>query len=379
MWFIVKMDKEQLLLLIERHLSGKATSEEEKILSRYYNSFQKNEGEDERDSLVSDDRRKVILGNIQKEIGKENTRKLWPKEILKYAAIGILLLGTGYFFKTLVLNTSDNIPLLQNENSITLEMENGSTKVINEDAQINIKNSNGSIIANQNGNELVYDNAASSEELVYNILRVPYGKKFNLRLSDGTKAYLNAGSSLKYPVNFLMGMERRVFLTGEVFLEVQKDSAHPFIVNADNLNIQVLGTKFNVNAYPEDETADVVLVEGSVQLSGDADQLDSILLKPGFKGSYNKRTQVFDTKEVITGIYTSWMEGNLVFRNMSFQNILKKLERHYDVVIINNNERLSSEKFNASFGDDPLIKVLENLKTTYHIDFKIDKNQITIY
>jgi len=378
-WFIVKMDKEQLLLLIERHLSGKATSEEEKILLRYYNSFQKNEGEDERDSLVSDDRRKVILGNIQKEIGKENTRKLWPKEILKYAAIGILLLGTGYFFKTLVLNTSDNIPLLQNENSITLEMENGSTKVINEDAQINIKNSNGSIIANQNGNELVYDNAASSEELVYNILRVPYGKKFNLRLSDGTKAYLNAGSSLKYPVNFLMGMERRVFLTGEVFLEVQKDSAHPFIVNADNLNIQVLGTKFNVNAYPEDETADVVLVEGSVQLSGDADQLDSILLKPGFKGSYNKRTQVFDTKEVITGIYTSWMEGNLVFRNMSFQNILKKLERHYDVVIINNNERLSSEKFNASFGDDPLIKVLENLKTTYHIDFKIDKNQITIY
>ena len=363
MWFIVKMDKEQLLLLIERHLSGKATSEEEKILLRYYNSFQKNEGEDERDSLVSDDRRKVILGNIQKEIGKENTRKLWPKEILKYAAIGILLLGTGYFFKTLVLNTSDNIPLLQNENSITLEMENGSTKVINEDAQINIKNSNGSIIANQNGNELVYDNAASSEELVYNILRVPYGKKFNLRLSDGTKAYLNAGSSLKYPVNFLMGMERRVFLTGEVFLEVQKDSAHPFIVNA----------------YPEDETADVVLVEGSVQLSGDADQLDSILLKPGFKGSYNKRTQVFDTKEVITGIYTSWMEGNLVFRNMSFQNILKKLERHYDVVIINNNERLSSEKFNASFGDDPLIKVLENLKTTYHIDFKIDKNQITIY
>lgn len=378
-WFIVKMDKEQLLHLIEKQLSGQATPEEEKILLRYYNSFQKNNGEERRDSLVSDDRKKVILGNIQKEIDKEHTKKLWTKEVLKYAAIGILLLGAGYFFKSVVTNIDGNAPLPLKENSITLEMENGNTKVISEDATINIKNDAGSIIANQNGNQLVYGNETDSEELVYNTLRVPYGKKFKLQLSDGTKAHLNAGSSLKYPVKFLQGMERQVFLSGEVFLEVQKDSAHPFIVNADNLNIQVLGTKFNVNAYPEDETADVVLVEGSVQLSEDTKGLDSVLLKPGFKGSFNKMTQNFDTKEVITGIYTSWMEGDLVFRNMTFQNILKKLERHYDVVIVNNNERLSSEKFNASFGDDPLIKVLENLKATYNIDFEIDKNQITIY
>ena len=378
-WFIVKMDKEQLLHLIEKQLSGQATPEEVKILSRYYNSFQKNNGVEGRDSLVSDDRKKVILGNILKEIDKEYTKKIWTKEVLKYAAIGMLLLGVGYFFKTVVTNIDENAPLLIKENSITLEMENGKTKVISEDATINIKNDAGSIIANQSGNRLVYRNETDSEELVFNTLRVPYGKKFKLQLSDGTKAHLNAGSSLKYPVKFLQGMERQVFLSGEVFLEVQKDSAHPFIVNADNLNIQVLGTKFNVNAYPEDETADVVLVEGSVQLSGDTKGLDSVLLEPGFKGSFNKVTQNFDTKEVITGIYTSWMEGDLVFRNMTFQNILKKLERHYDVVIVNNNERLSSEKFNASFGDDPLIKVLENLKATYNIDFEIEKNQITIY
>lgn len=374
-----KMDKKQFVNLVEKYLSGKATPEEERILLRYYNSFQQSDQDQEKDFLASDDQKRVILENIQKEIQKESRRSLWTKELLKYAAIAILLLGAGYFFKTLVLNTKDNDTLIQNGNAITLEMENGKTKVIAEDAQINIKNANGSIIANQNGNQLVYDSKADTEELVYNTLRVPYGKKFNLQLSDGTKAYLNAGSSLKYPIKFLQGMDRRVFLTGEVFLEVEKDSVHPFIVNADNINIQVLGTKFNVNAYPEDETADVVLVEGSVQLSGNVDDLDSILLKPGFKGSYNKKTQRFDTKEVITDIYTSWMEGDLVFRNMTFQNILKKLERHYDVVIINNNKRLSSEKFNASFGDDPLIKVLENLKTTYHIDFKIDKNQITIY
>jgi hypothetical protein len=373
------MNKKQFLNLVEKYLSGKATPEEQKILLRYYNSFQTNDSEEEMDFLVSDERKKNILGNIQKTIEKEQTRKLWNKEILKYAAIGILLLGTGYFFKSMLLDTNENLLLIQDENSITLEMENGNTKIIAEDGQINIKNSSGSVIASQNGNQLVYDNKTDTEELVYNTLRVPYGKKFNLQLSDGTKAYLNAGSSLKYPVKFLQGMARQVFLSGEVFLDVQKDSAHPFIVNADNLNIQVLGTKFNVNVYPEDESADVVLVEGSVQLSGDTEGLDSVLLKPGYMGSFNKKTRDFDTKEVITGLYTSWMDGDLVFRNMTFENILKKLERHYDVIIINNNESLSSEKFNASFGDDSLIKVLENLKATYGIDFEVDKNQITIY
>ena len=172
------MDKEQFLHLVEKYLSGKATPEEERILLRYYNSFQQSDLEEEKDFLVSDEQKNIILGNIQKEIQKDSTRSLWTKEVLKYAAIAILLLGAGYFFKTLVLNTKDNDAFIQNENSITLEMENGKTKVIAEDAQINIKNANGSIIANQNGNQLVYDNKADTEELVYNTLRVPYGKKF---------------------------------------------------------------------------------------------------------------------------------------------------------------------------------------------------------
>ncbi|WP_164732286.1 FecR family protein [Flagellimonas oceanensis] len=373
------MDKDQFLYLVEKYLSGKATPEEERTLLRYYNSFQESGLDEMGGSVVSDDRKKAIFGKIHKEIQKEHTAILWTKEVLKYAAIAILLLGSGYFFKTWVLNTSDDALSIQKGNSITLEMENGSTKIITEDGHDHVVDSKGSIIANQNGDQLVYDTDTGPKELIYNTLRVPYGKKFNLQLSDGTKAYLNAGSSLKYPVRFLEGMDRRVFLNGEVFLEVQKDTAHPFIVNADQLNIKVLGTKFNVNAYPEDETADVVLVEGSVQLMGHADKLNPLVLKPGFKGSFDKKNQDFDTQEVITDVYTSWMQGDLVFRNMTFQNILKKLERHYDVVIINNNKRLSSEKFNASFGNEPLIKVLENLKATYHIGFEIDKDHITIY
>ncbi|MFV0591313.1 MAG: FecR family protein [Draconibacterium sp.] len=373
------MDKEQFLNLVDKYLSGKATSEEERVLLRYYNSFQKTQGEEGKDSLASDVTNRTILRNIQKEISKENTGRSWLKGGLKYAALVLFLVGTGYFFKILLLDANDNVTQTPKESSIILEMENGSTKVISEDAAINIKDAGGNIIANQNGNQLVYPGEASSEELVYNTLRVPYGKTFKLQLSDGTKAYLNAGSSIKYPVKFLPGMQRQIYLTGEVFLEVQKDSTSLFVVNADILNIRVLGTKFNVTAYPEDDTTDVVLVEGSLQLDCDNDDLEPLVLKPGFRGSYDKEAHNIDAREVITGVYTSWMNGELVFRNMTFQNILKKLERHYDVVIINNNKRLSSEKFNASFEDGPLIKVLENLRATYQIDFKIDKNEITIY
>src|SRR5690606_22630816 len=139
----------------------------------------------------------------------------------------------------------------------------------------------------------------------------------------------NAGTSLKYPVKFLNGQERLVFLTGEAFFDVAEDADHPFIIKADDLNIRVLGTKFNVSAYPEDATADVVLVEGSVGLYDHTAKFDTdtFLLEPSEKGSFNKKEKKLKSEAVSTSTYTSWIEGELVFRNMSFENILRKMER----------------------------------------------------
>ena len=158
-------------------------------------------------------------------------------------------------------------------------------------------------------------------------------------------------------------------------------SKNPFVVKANNLKVRVLGTQFNVSAYPEDETTDVVLVEGSVSLYKAIEEYgdNNTLLEPGFKGSFNKAANSFDTEKVITSIYTSWMKDELVFRNMTFANILKKLERHYDVVIVNNNGTLSQNSFNANFGDEPIENVLEELKLNYGIEYSIDKTKkITI-
>jgi ferric-dicitrate binding protein FerR (iron transport regulator) len=216
---------------------------------------------------------------------------------------------------------------------------------------------------------------------VYNTLTVPHGKRFELKLSDGTQVNLNAGTSLKYPIKFLEGQHRKVFLNGEAFFDVSKDTLHPFVVNADDLDVRVLGTRFNVSSYPEDDRTDVVLIEGSVgmnKIMEDFDKDTSTVLEPGFKGTFQKNSGKIEKKPVTTGIYTAWMSGELVFRNMTFQNILKKMERHYNVSISNTNADLGNEVFNASYGKVTLEKVLKDLKLTHGINYSINQNLVTI-
>jgi ferric-dicitrate binding protein FerR (iron transport regulator) len=182
-------------------------------------------------------------------------------------------------------------------------------------------------------------------------------------------------------VKFIASQNRQVFLDGEAFFEVAKDKKHPFLVNANNLNIRVLGTHFNVSNYPEDGLIDVVLVEGSVGLYTANEKFDAdknTVLKPGYKGSFDKKDNHIETKAVNTDLYTSWMQGRLMFKNMSFNDITKKLERHYNVIIVNQNKKLANEKFHASFGDEPIEKVLSYFNDVHGISYTIKNNEILI-
>lgn len=297
--------------------------------------------------------------------------------VFKYASIIFILLGLGYLYQNGYF--SKNEPFRIPNEQITLQLDDGTIKVINEDGTSQVLNSKGNIIGTQSGTQLLYSNATIDEKLTYNTLNVPYGKRFEILLSDGTKVYLNAGTSLKYPVKFLKGQNREVFLKGEAFFNVSKDTKHPFIVNSDALNVQVLGTQFNISSYQEDIGTDVVLVEGSVNLYTEKAANNHVLLEPGFKGSYLKNNNGNITiNPVTTSIYTSWIYGELVLRNITFENIIKKMERHYNVDIQNNNTELTNEKFNASFRNEPLEKILEYFKIAYNIDYTINNNKIQL-
>ena len=316
-----------------------------------------------------------LENKITKSNKKVKTLKLF--RVFKYASIVVVFLGLGYLYQNGYF--SKNEPFSIPNEQITLQLENGTIKVINEDGTSQVLDAKGNIIGTQSGTQLVYSNTTEDEKLTYNTLNVPYGKRFEILLSDGTKVHLNAGTSLKYPVKFLKGQNREVFLKGEAFFNVSKDTKHPFIVNADALNVQVLGTQFNISSYPEDIETDVVLVEGSVNLYTEEASNNHVLLKPGFKGSYLKNnTGNITTNPVITSIYTSWIDGELVFRNITFENIMKKMERHYNVDIQNNHTELANEKFNASFRNEPIEKILEYFKITYNINYTINNNKILI-
>lgn len=328
-------------------------------------------------SFDSNEVRKQLSERIKQEKNVFYKRRF--SSYYKYAAILIVALGSFYFYtNSNVFKNKGNV-VVPRQDEIVLQLGNESAKTIDTSETRSITDKDGKIIGKQEKNRLVYSNAYSNGKLVYNTLKIPYGKKFEVQLSDGTVVYLNAGTSLRYPVQFVKNQSRQVYLTGEAYFEVSKDKAHPFTVNTQEVKVEVLGTKFNVNSYTEDVSSDVVLVEGKVSLYKDKKTTENqVYLLPGIKGSNTRGQQKITTETVNTDYYTAWVKGSLVFKNESFNSIIKKLERHYNVTFINKNKVLGREIFNARFDNEPIEVVLKYFSDSYAIDYKIEGDKITI-
>lgn len=312
------------------------------------------------------------------ESNEKPVKKLFPNWS-RYAAAIVLLLVLGYIYQNNGIINADQDLLIPKDEVITLQLDNGTIQTIDVNGTKEVKDSKGNVIGTQNQNQISYSKADEKEELIFNTLKVPKGKKFQIELADGTLVHLNAGSSLRYPVNFLSGGPRLVFLSGEAYFDVTKNESNPFIVNVDDLEVRVLGTQFNVSAYSEDEYIDVVLVEGSVNLNKrDRIEGDVVELSPGQKGSYKQNSDSITVNEVNASLYTSWMQGHLVFRDLTFNSILTKLERHYNIEIENTNMELGREIFNASFDNVEVEKVLSYFNDTHKIEYLIENNKVLI-
>ncbi|MDG2280633.1 MAG: DUF4974 domain-containing protein [Flavicella sp.] len=319
----------------------------------------------------------LVLKKVKSKIKKK--QRLVLLETLKYAAMLIFVLTTSYFLYHQVFS-SQSEEFIPTDDAIVLTLENGEQKIIKEEKTIELLNADGLSVGTQKKNQLHYHKNSNTEELVYNTLSVPYGKKFDVVLSDNTHVFLNSGSTLKYPVNFIQNKNREVFLEGEAFFDVAKDKKHPFVVNANKINIRVLGTQFNVSSYPEDLQTKTVLVEGSVGLYQGKyfDKNTASLLKPGQLGSFDRTTETLLTENVDTAIYTSWREGNVLFKHEPFKNILKKLERQYDVVIVNQNKEIAEVSFTASFHNESLDYILETFHENFGVNYTYQNDIITI-
>ncbi len=318
----------------------------------------------------------TLRERIQKEKNPFYKKRMFS--LMKYAAIFIFLLGITFFFKdSLFTNSNRNQQIVVKDDAIVLELEDGRMEVLNPENSKVVQNGKGLVVGRQHKNVIQYSDSLVLETLVYNTLKVPYGKQFDLVLSDGTKVFLNSGTSIKYPVKFLSGKKREVFLKGEAFFDVQKDENHPFIVNANELDVAVLGTQFVVSLYEEDNEVSVVLVEGSVDLSLD-DNPTTTRLTPGTRGALNYNTGAIRKKNVNTDVYTAWIEGILIFRNETFANISRKLERVYNITIVSSNPEFDKEVFNASFNNEAIGDILSYFKDSHDMNYTIKDNIIYI-
>ena len=223
--------------------------------------------------------------------------------------------------------------------------------------------------------EIVYSGpsaSSGSNEVVYNTLVNPRGSKVvNLTLQDGTKVWLNAESSLKYPVAFV-GNERKVEITGEAYFEVEKNASMPFRVKKGEAEVEVLGTHFNVNAYEDEANIKVTLLEGSVKISKDG---LTGMLKPGQQAQINSEIKLLDNADIEQAM--AWKNGLFSFDRADIKTIMKEVSRWYDVNVVYNGEvkdlfRLKTSR-NTSVSN--IFKILE---TTGKVHLKVDGKTIVI-
>lgn len=303
----------------------------------------------------------------------------------KYAAAIIIVFGVATY-----LWNSQNTQPRPTVNSIvttdinpggeraTLTLADGRTIILDATTDGTVaKEHNAEVIKLANG-EIGYrtlkGNTAQTE-ITYNIMSTPKGGQYKIRLSDGTQVWLNAASSIRFPTNFPAN-ERLVEITGEVYFEVAPDKQKPFIVSADSkTRIQVLGTRFNVNAYADDQAIHTTLLEGSVKVQY---ALVSQVLKPGQQASINRDNKILVTDNTDAEEVMAWKNGNFYFNNTELRTVMNQLDRWYDVNVVFK-DNVENERIRAIIPRNiPISKLIHKLSLTGKINYRIEGKTIYI-
>ncbi len=236
------------------------------------------------------------------------------------------------------------------------------------------KQGNTNIISNKK--ELAYK--AQSEvpqENIYNTIATNKAETFSFTLADGSKVWLNAASSIRFPVSF-PGKERQVLITGEAYIKVAKNPAQPFIATANNMDILALGTQFNVNAYEDEGFTSATLIEGKVKVSISGNE-NAVLLNPGQQTKTAGNGKLTPANSVDTDRITGWKEGLFDFDNANLKTILNEFARWYDVEIVYEGNLKNRKFFGMVNRSSSLLQVLELLQDN-DIKFRIDGKKLIV-
>lgn len=315
------------------------------------------------------------INTIKDQVEEETDSTLFNWKKLVVAASVILVMGLGYVafnrnkVSTAIANNDKNV-IMPGRSGAILTLGDGSQIVLDSVANGVLANQSNTAVAKKDG-EIIYTEGSNARGVI-NKMMTPRGRQFKLELSDGTKVWLNASSSISFPTAFAAN-ERKVSIVGEVYFEVAKDKHKPFTVTVNDVEVQVLGTHFNVNGYDDEGEIKTSLIEGSVLVSKKAQK---VLLKPGQQADIKKsgavKVKALDNFDEVL----AWKNGMFHFDNASLETVLRQLSRWYDVDVVMD-KGVVSRNFEGEINRDlelsQVLKILEGNNVHFKIEGKILK------
>jgi len=383
------MTKEEFLKLSEKLMAGECTPDEEERLRAYDDHIHLSDGAW---SQQMGDQQEVYQ-DLHDRLNKEVKKDFQPKRViyfwLKIAAMLLVFFSAGFLLwrnvsmspkQSVVNQKPSGNQILPGGNNAYLTLSNGSKISLNSKGNGRLTTEHGASINKAGNGLLVYNavKAASPQEIPgndnYNSITAPMGGQYQVILADGTKVWLNANSSIKFPVSFTR-KERMVEISGEAYFEVSKDKTHPFIVKTSRAEILVLGTHFNVSAYPDDQNTTTTLLEGSVNLHSEK---ASALLKPGQQGTVTTNEAGITVENTDLQAAVAWKNGLFIFHHENIVSVMKKISRWYDVEV----EYQGNVK-NKAFGGTisrfkNITEFLDIMKLAGGIQYKIEGRRVIV-
>lgn len=369
------MDKE----LLHTYFRGEATPEEEKQIMDWAESSPENYQEYLKERKIWN---AILMYSVNPTIKATATHKRLFLSLYKHAAIAVIAFGVGFytlhnrnvpgdFLSHLSpMDISEPVLLQNNQKYIALGAESFS---LNEQKGI-VKN-------NHTDKLLSYHQEDASRGFSFgkkradNRLLVPQGQTYKLALADGTNVMLNAESELTFPSEFDTD-RREVFLKGEAFFQVTHNEKAPFIVHTDQLDVQVLGTTFNVSGYNNENMLKVTLVEGSIRIH---QQGDSVKIRPNEQYNYNKNTREKRVQTVDTELFTSWVNDEYIFKDTTLDEIFNRINHWYMFDVTYESPSLKEKRFFLTIGRDAsLDQIIQIINSTEEVCIEKKDNHIVV-
>ncbi|SDM34896.1 FecR protein [Daejeonella rubra] len=390
------MEKENFHKLLDKYISGEASQEEEQRLLNFYGSFNTHAKNDPVPGL--DNLKDKIFDKISEKINPvedyQQSYKLYYLKSFSIAAMILLAITTGiYFYSNRTIIEDEQFTeidvkndILPGNNKAILILADGS-KISLDDAANGLLASQGNIAITKTENgEIIYEKNQVNkmknipDHFVINTIQTPKGGKYQVRLPDGSKVWLNSASTLSYPTAFT-GTERKVKLSGEAYFEIASNKKIPFRVESDGQIVEVLGTHFNINSYDDEDFTKTTLLEGSVKviLNSKSDVLGKTrMLKPGEQSLTNSKQPGIRIENADTEKAIAWKNGYFKFKNTPIQQIMREVERWYDVELVYEGN-MPKDEFTGFISNEVNISaVLKILEQSGGVKFSVKGKKIKV-